>query len=258
MGPENTKLFIVEDDANIRDNLCTLLEEIGYITASSETGLDAIDQIFENPPDLILCDILLPDITGYDILKEVLQRRKTKAIPFIFLTAKSEMSDLRKGMEMGADDYLIKPISNRELLNAIKTRLEKTAIRTTQNNNSSAGQQSSKISKDDVIFLQHTKDYKSIAIKDIIYIEGDGVYSRIHTFDGKRIHIRKLIKEWMELLPEESFIRIRKSIIVNKQYVSKIEKWFNGAFRLYLENMEDPFMVSRKYSSDLRRNNIIQ
>ena len=79
----------------------------------------------KNPPDLIVCDIMMPVLDGYGVYQIINKNEALQHIPFIFLSAKSERSDLRKGMEMGADDYITKPFTDAELINAIKTRLEK-------------------------------------------------------------------------------------------------------------------------------------
>ncbi len=99
-----TKILLIDDEEAYLENLNTLLEEEGFETVTASNGMDGIDAAKTSQPDLIVCDIMLPDISGYVILEELRKRKSTKLIPFIFLTAKAEMSDLRKGMNLGADD----------------------------------------------------------------------------------------------------------------------------------------------------------
>ncbi len=121
------RVLVVEDDQAIRDNILDLLEAEGFAAGGAENGLVGVRWAREHPPDLIICDIMMPDLDGYGVLEELRRDAVTATIPFIFLTAKAEKSDLRRGMELGADDYLTKPFTRTELLNAIETRLAKQA-----------------------------------------------------------------------------------------------------------------------------------
>jgi CRP-like cAMP-binding protein/CheY-like chemotaxis protein len=119
------KALIIEDNNDIRENIVEILELAGYIVYAAENGKIGVDLAFKNVPDIILCDIMMPELDGYGVLYMLNKNPDTAAIPFIFLTAKAERLDLRKGMEMGADDYLTKPFDDMELLNAIDSRLKK-------------------------------------------------------------------------------------------------------------------------------------
>jgi len=119
------KVLIIEDNDDIRENVIEILELAGYQVFSANNGKAGVDMAFQNMPDIILCDIMMPEMDGYGVLYMLSKRPETIAIPFIFLTAKAEHFDRRKGMEMGADDYLTKPFDDMELLNAIESRLKK-------------------------------------------------------------------------------------------------------------------------------------
>jgi CRP-like cAMP-binding protein/ActR/RegA family two-component response regulator len=121
----NKKVLIIEDNNDIRENVIEILELAGYSVSSASNGKEGVDQAFKDAPDIILCDIMMPELDGYGVLYLLSKRPETIAIPFIFLTAKAEHFDRRKGMEMGADDYLTKPFDDMELLNAIESRLKK-------------------------------------------------------------------------------------------------------------------------------------
>ena len=123
-----TKILIIEDEEPVRANIVELLEAEGFETLATGSGTSGIALAAQQLPDLILCDIMMPATDGYAVLQALRQNSATATIPFIFLTAKSERSDLRQGMNLGADDYLTKPFTADELLTAVATRLKQRAM----------------------------------------------------------------------------------------------------------------------------------
>jgi CheY-like chemotaxis protein/CRP-like cAMP-binding protein len=121
-------VLVIDDNPDIRENTAEILELAGYKTYTAENGKQAVDLANKEKPDVIVCDIMMPELDGYGVLHLLKKNPDTENIPFIFLTAKTERSDLRKGMEMGADDYITKPFEDIELLNAIEIRLKKAEI----------------------------------------------------------------------------------------------------------------------------------
>jgi K+-sensing histidine kinase KdpD len=121
------KIAVIEDEAIVRETIIERLTEAGYQIVSAENGMLGIDLIREQQPDLVLCDIMMPNLGGYGVLEYVRKDPRIALIPFIFLSALSDKTDLRKGMLSGADDYLTKPFTREELLNAVEVRLEKKA-----------------------------------------------------------------------------------------------------------------------------------
>src|SRR5699024_5243248 len=119
------KLLIIEDDEILKDNTAELLELSGYEVITASNGKTGIEQAKAHNPDLIICDIMMPKMYGYEVLESLTANEDTRYIPFIFLTAKTEHKEVRKGMDMGADDYLTKPFDESDLLNAIESRLDK-------------------------------------------------------------------------------------------------------------------------------------
>lgn len=119
------KILIIEDNLDVRENLEETLELSGYQVESAEDGNLGIQKAIENPPDLILCDVMMPKLDGFGVLNILSKKPATADIPFVFLTAKSEKSDFRRGMNLGADDYVTKPFYKDELLQVIETRLIK-------------------------------------------------------------------------------------------------------------------------------------
>ncbi|MBX9256871.1 DNA-binding response regulator [Desmonostoc muscorum CCALA 125] len=122
------KILVIEDDAVTRNVFLEVLEAQGFDTIGAENGLTGIQQAQEHLPDLVICDIQMPDMDGYSVLTTLRQDPDTGIIPFIFLTGSNTQADLRKGMELGADDYLTKPSTIEDLLRAIAVRFEKQAL----------------------------------------------------------------------------------------------------------------------------------
>jgi CRP-like cAMP-binding protein len=119
------KILVIEDNLEVRENLEEILELSGYEVELAEDGKIGVEKILLNKPDLILCDVMMPKLDGFGVLNILSKRTDTSDIPFIFLTAKAEKSDFRRGMNLGADDYITKPFYKDELLAVIETRLRK-------------------------------------------------------------------------------------------------------------------------------------
>lgn len=118
-------ILLIEDNQIIRENTAEILEMTGYAVKTAENGKTGVQMALENKPDLVICDIMMPELDGYGVLHIFNKNPQLAGVPFIFLTAKSERSDFRKGMELGADDYLTKPFEELELLNAVEGRLNR-------------------------------------------------------------------------------------------------------------------------------------
>jgi DNA-binding response OmpR family regulator len=121
----NQHILLIEDNKELRENTAEILELAGYEVTTAADGKKGVEQVNKKKPDIIICDIMMPVLDGYGVLHMLSKKPETSSIPFIFLTAKAERSDLRKGMEMGADDYITKPFDKTELLNAVESRLKK-------------------------------------------------------------------------------------------------------------------------------------
>jgi DNA-binding NarL/FixJ family response regulator len=119
------KVLIIEDEARTRQNLVTILTMEGYSAIDAAEGRTGVELAKRALPDLILCDVTMPELDGYGVLQQLRADKATAAIPFIFLTAKGDKRDQRAGMNLGADDYLTKPVTATDLLAAIAARLER-------------------------------------------------------------------------------------------------------------------------------------
>ena len=120
-----TKILVIEDADPLRNDIVEMLAFEGFDVASAENGIVGVEVAREYKPDLIICDIMMPELDGYGVLNALRKDDQMVTVPFIFLTAKTDRTDIRHGMGLGADDYLTKPFVASELLESIQARLDK-------------------------------------------------------------------------------------------------------------------------------------
>lgn len=181
------KILIIEDNFEVRENTAEIIELSNYKVLTAENGKIGVELALKELPDLIVCDIMMPVLDGYGAFHLLSKHKETASIPFIFLTAKSEKADFRKGMEMGADDYITKPFDGIELLNAIEIRLKKSELIKQQYSGPEAinefitnAQQTGKV--------QLTSDERELYTynkKHILYKEGQRPRVMYHVIRGK-------------------------------------------------------------------------
>ncbi len=121
-----TKILVIEDEETVRENILELLDAEGFEALSAENGRIGLDMAQQQLPDLILCDVRMPELDGYGVLTALRSEAETATIPFMFLTAKAAKTDLSYGLELGANAYITKPFTLTELLDAIAAQIEKT------------------------------------------------------------------------------------------------------------------------------------
>lgn len=181
-------ILLIEDNNDVRENTAEMLELANYKVLTAENGKIGVELAKKHKPDLVICDIMMPEMDGYGVLFMLGKDPETSGIPFIFLTAKAEKSDIRKGMELGADDYLTKPFDEMALLNAIDIRLKKSEMfkKAFQKNeegltefiNDAKGvEELQKLS-----VARKSRTYKK---KDVIFHEGDFPYNLYFVTKGK-------------------------------------------------------------------------
>lgn len=170
------KVLIIEDNEDVRENTADILELAGYNVTMAENGKIGVEVAKKILPDVIVCDIMMPELDGYEVLQALDKNSKTSSIPFIFLTAKTEKIDMRKGMNLGADDYLTKPFSENELLEAIQSRLKKHDFLKREFSRSIEGVSQFIEEASKYMDLDHlSKDQAPLTYKkkDFIFMEGD-------------------------------------------------------------------------------------
>jgi CheY-like chemotaxis protein len=169
-------ILVIDDNKDIRDNTAEILELAGYKVSTAENGKRGVDIALKEKPDVIVCDIMMPELDGYGVLHLLRKNQDTQNIPFIFLTAKTERRDLRKGMEMGADDYITKPFDDIELLNAVEIRLKKAEILVQQYATGAPGINQFFRDVKDAGLMKHLADHyetESFTKKHTLYREGN-------------------------------------------------------------------------------------
>jgi CRP-like cAMP-binding protein/CheY-like chemotaxis protein len=181
-------LLLIEDNDEIRENTAEILELGGYKVSTAENGKLGVEKAIADKPDLIVCDVMMPVLDGYGVLHLLNKNPELKGIPFIFLTAKAERSDFRRGMEMGADDYVTKPFTDIELLTAIESRLNKVDLLKKNFESNAAGMQqmldefSGKKALENFTRDRHVNHYKK---KQIVYSEGNHPTKLYYVEKGK-------------------------------------------------------------------------
>ncbi|MBC9912051.1 response regulator [Chitinophaga varians] len=182
------KILLIEDNKDIRDNLAEILELANYHVLTASNGKEGVTIALEQQPDLIVCDIMMPVLDGYGVLHMLHKNESLRPIPFIFLTAKTERTDVRKGMEMGADDYITKPFEGAELLSAIESRLRRCAeIRQPEASGISGLHTllSSTSGKDLLASLKEGRNTNHYKKKQQIYAAGNRPESLYYIMEGK-------------------------------------------------------------------------
>lgn len=196
-----SKIVLIEDNIEMRENIQEILELADYEVYTAENGKVGVDLIKTHIPDLILCDIMMPELDGYGVLYMVSKNPKTASIPFIFLTAKSEKEDFRKGMDMGADDYLTKPFDDTQLLGAVERRIERVK-RFSVSDESKNVLDNFMTNIDGIQELENlskTKRHKKYAKKDTIFYEGDSP-NFLYFISSGRVKTHKMNKDAKELV----------------------------------------------------------
>ncbi|MES1225017.1 MAG: response regulator [Bacteroidota bacterium] len=198
------KILVIEDNKDVRENIVEILELSEYEVLQAPDGKAGVELAMKENPDLIICDIMMPVLDGYGVLHLLSKHKETFGIPFIFLTAKSEKADFRKGMELGADDYITKPFDGIELLNAVEIRLKKT-----DSLKKSANDANEKVKE----FIEAARQSETIQLvsdkrevydfrkKQVIYAEGQKPKAVYYVISGK-IKIYKSSKDGKELITD--------------------------------------------------------
>jgi DNA-binding LytR/AlgR family response regulator len=249
-----SKILIIEDEDAICYNIKSVLLLNNYEVETADNGKVGVELAEEILPDLILCDIMMPGYDGYWVLEKIRTHHTLGMTPFIFITAKVEREDLRKGMELGADDYLTKPFKMAELLSAIEVRLKRNMSQKKQ----IAKQSDEKVYDINKYYLIDTgKTIERIHIGSIECILAEDVYTNVYSKDGKYFTIRKSLNEWEKLLPENYFIRIHRASIINLTQIKSISKSYNQTMIIHMQHYEKSLILSRNYASKLKGKFII-
>lgn len=172
----NNTILIIEDNRDVRENTSEILELANYTVLTANDGKEGLEIARKNKLDLILCDIMMPELDGYGVLRAIENTPDMAGVPFVFITAKSEAKDFRRGMDLGADDYLTKPFTGNDLLRVVSARIKKNQILKEKFNKNFEDLESLinevKTNKDITVFSEH-RTIKKVQKKEHIYMEID-------------------------------------------------------------------------------------
>lgn len=244
------KILLIEDNDALRENTAEILSLADYDVITAENGKIGVEKAMANPPDLIICDIMMPVLDGYGVFQIVSKNPSLQHIPFIFLSAKSERNDLRKGMEMGADDYITKPFSDSELINAIRARIEKIKIQQKQGGkNIETWYQiiSDLGNKDEMHTTLESHDVIDYKKKQLIYSEGQHP-NKLYYIETGKIKIFKTSDGGKELIT---------SLLSAGDFFGHIPLIENAVYEEFAETLEESSIrvIPRKEFEHLLTNN---
>jgi len=245
-----SKILVIEDDINIRTNIKEFLEENDFQVETACNGSNGITKAIKLKPDLIISDIMMPDGDGYEVITQLGKNPETALIPFIFLTSKTQISEIREGMLFGADDYITKPFDFNDLLKAVNLRIEKRDKLLKQyEENKHKGE----MKADETIFINSANHPVPVKIKEICYIEALEKYSYVWLVDETKLFSNKMLKEWEEILPKKLFLRVHRSTIVNIERIEKLIKGQSNTYKVVLKNGNKELVISQRFSVKLKQ-----
>jgi CRP/FNR family transcriptional regulator, polysaccharide utilization system transcription regulator len=200
------KILVIEDNTDVRENIAEILELSSYKVLTAENGREGVKIAKEEIPSLIICDIMMPELDGYGVLHMLGKDVSTATIPFIFLTAKAEKSDIRKGMNLGADDYLTKPFDETELLSAVEIRLKRNnAFQSKEYEKNGIEGLNTFFNEakalDALNNLSEERKTRVLKKKDVLFYEGDYPNSLYYIINGK-LKIYKVSEDGKELVTD--------------------------------------------------------
>jgi two-component system LytT family response regulator len=233
------RALIVDDERLARKDLRSLLSEHATIEVIGEADSvrSAAEFIRTHDPDLLFLDVQMPGESGFDLLEQHDIRAHV-----VFVTAFDEYAI--RAFDVQAIDYLLKPVHPDRLRKSIE-RLQSSAAVASKGENRALGYT-------ETMFITLNSHLKFVRVNSIVCIQSAADYTELILADGKKGLTQKTMAEWEERLPPENFCRIHRGTIVNLEFVLKVEDWFGNAHRVWLRQIDQPVMMSRRYRSKLR------
>lgn len=237
-------ILILEDDENVRVPLEDLLSAEGFNVLTAPDGKQGLAIAKKEDPDLIVSDIMMPEMNGHEVFEALQADPLTAIIPFIFLTAKTDPSDIREGLGLGADDYITKPFEPEDLVQSIRTRLEKyqrisDAALTAESNENL-----------DYIYIKDGESCWFVEYEKIRLLESDENYIRV-CFEDEKPLVNKSLNYLAEKLPRKYFFRANRKQIINLKWIRNIQPWFNGGLLVTLRD-GTKVQMSRRAAQEFR------
>ncbi|GJQ64213.1 MAG: hypothetical protein SCALA702_32660 [Melioribacteraceae bacterium] len=251
----NRILLIYNSGDNIQD-LNILLTNSGFNTYLADDVYNGIEIARIYIPDLILCDVINNGVSGEQVVRELSENERTRVIPLVFLSSEPDLQNMRKIMNAGADDYISYPFENDDLISAIRTRLKKySAIKEKYDQLRTETIETSgdhPVNEDHVLVKIGT-NLRIIKFTEIVCVSAAKEYTNITTKDNRKLIIRKSLKRWLEILPEQSFVQIHRSTLINLDYVEGMKKLSDQSYEIKMKNHKAPFQVSVRNAKKIKK-----
>ncbi len=233
------RVLIVDDERPARDDLRRLAEAYPELEVVGEAGdADAAERaVRQLDPDVLFLDIEMPRASGFDLLQRLADPPRV-----VFVTAYDQHAV--RAFEVNALDYLLKPVH--------PERLELTVRRLLGQADAAAAPRT-RLGYDDRIFVNANGSFRFVQLAAIRCIRAEDNYTRVVTSDQENFLVLKAMKEWEQRLPEEQFLRIHRSIIVNLNHVERIDQWFSNTCRVHVRGLAEPLPMSQRFSAQFRR-----
>lgn len=265
------RILVIEDDTSVRKFVSDVLTAEGYYVIEKPNAEEGLERFFKKGKgenenfDIIICDIMMPGANGFEVLKK-LKKKKIVMPIFIYITANKEREYLRTAMEAGADDFITKPFTAEELLKSVRVQeakkeaaissaddlLQKKKKDKNEITSKVNVKKTQKLKYDSNIFISNNDKACFVNIKDIILIQSLKDYTKLITKSKETFYIRKPLKRWCSSLPAEHFIMVNRSELVNKNYISLINKLPNNTHEVILKEYKYKIKISRRISAKLK------
>lgn len=234
------RTIIVDDERLARIQLRDLLSnfEIINVIAEADNVPGAVKIVNDLQPELIFLDIQMPGESGFDLLQQINLLPK-----IVFVTAFDQYAI--RAFEVNALDYVLKPINPQRLAQAV--------ARLNEDREESA-ETIKLLEYDDYLFIAVGERADFIKVSSIICIRADGVYTEVLINDGRKFVLHKSLKQWLNQLPAKHFAQIHRSTVINLENVERVEQWFNYSYQVYLRNIKEPLVMSRRFVAQLKNN----
>ncbi len=247
------KVLVIAEDKMLQSSMEEILEAEGYLVLSAPGGAKCVPIAKREAADLIICDITSSRIDGYGVIRHLRADKSLDRIPLIFIAPGSSSADVRTGMELGADDFLTKPVELADLSMAVATRLNRfDAIKCASQKSVNRADNKGKRIQNDTVMVKVDKRQELIKVSDILLIKARGGNSMVSLHTGLNLTVRRPLKKWLAVLPDTLFMGINRSTVVNISRIEKMEKWFKNSYVILLKHHDDRLVISRRYFRRIR------
>ncbi len=242
------RLLIIDDEDGFRQPIAKALVKLGFEVREAAEGKEGLRLALEHCPDLILCDVEMPERDGYQVMAALHREPILADIPLIFLTGQAAPSQVRQGMNQGADDYLTKPINLPDLTGAIAARLRRRQLQ-----REPVAEQAHAKTRDSFL-LDTPTEKRLVKAGEVKSILAYGEYSWVHWEGSEKGALRrKSLGQWVSELPAGQFIRVHRRAIVNLGFLERVEVLPSGRMQIHLRDTVEPIPVSLRQAPVLNR-----